>query len=334
MKPMTFTDVPPPTGKSGWPWVEEYSKLPETMPNGKPWPKITIITTNYNYGQFLEETIRSVLLQGYPNLEYIIIDGGSTDNSVEIIKKYEKWLSYWVSEADRGQPHAINKGLAKATGTIFNWINSDDLLTPGALTEVAMCFNQVDAVAGSVVNFSNFGEERLITQKGLTVIKLLRGEKHTSFHQPGFWLCPEKVQESGGINESLQYIFDWDLVIRYLNKYPNVFYSPKILARFRLHDNSKTVSKRSEIHDERITLFRTLLTLSETKTLYYACEYGLRKYTWLGILDGLNRDKSLSPWYRVLKIFWAACSDPSVRFSRMTLGALRRNLFRAIKHVI
>ena len=93
------------------------------MPDGSDWPRISIVTPSYNQGQYIEETIRSILLQGYPNLEYIIIDAGSTDQTVEIIKKYEMFLSYWVSESDNGQAHAINKGLSLCTGEIFNWIN-------------------------------------------------------------------------------------------------------------------------------------------------------------------------------------------------------------------
>ncbi len=123
----TLADLPsPPSNQTGWMWNEESSQLPENMPDGHQLPRITIVTPSYNQGQFLEATIRSVLLQGYPNLEYIIIDGGSSDNSVEIIRKYEPWLAYWVSEKDRGQAHAINKGFAHATGSIYAYLNSDD----------------------------------------------------------------------------------------------------------------------------------------------------------------------------------------------------------------
>ena len=103
----------PPPGKTGWPWTEESAQLPEQMPDGSVWPRISIVTPSFNQAAFVEETIRSVLLQGYPSLEYFIIDGASSDSSVELIKKYERWLTGWVSERDRGQSHAINKGFAR-----------------------------------------------------------------------------------------------------------------------------------------------------------------------------------------------------------------------------
>ena len=101
---MTFVSLPL-TNKVGWPWSSANSVDADVSSVEREYPKITVLTPNYNYGHYLEETIRSVLLQGYPNLEYIIIDGGSTDNSIEVIKKYEPWLTYWVSKPDRGQTH-------------------------------------------------------------------------------------------------------------------------------------------------------------------------------------------------------------------------------------
>ena len=134
-----------PIDKTGWPWNEETD--PSVYDSSIQWPRITIVTPTYNQGQFIEETIRSILLQNYPNLEYIIMDGGSTDDTVEIIKKYEPWISYWVSEKDKGQSDAINKGSARATGEIFNWINSDDCLTKGALKLVAGRFLDPDTLS-------------------------------------------------------------------------------------------------------------------------------------------------------------------------------------------
>lgn len=144
MRCPTFAELPlPPLGKSGWPWTTETPQLPPTHSDRTPWPRISIVTPSYNQGQFIEETIRSVLLQGYPDLEYIIVDGGSTDQSVDIIKKYQPWLTHWVSEKDRGQAHAINKGFGRASGEIGGYINSDDFYLPDALPEVAISFTRV-----------------------------------------------------------------------------------------------------------------------------------------------------------------------------------------------
>src|ERR1700747_491647 len=125
-----LNDLPePPPGKKGWPWTEESTALPSS--DEQQGPRITVVTPSFNQGTFLEETIRSVLLQGYPDLEYIVLDGGSTDNSVDILRNYDRQLTNWVSERDRGQTHAINKGLARATGDIAAYLNSDDLYLPG-----------------------------------------------------------------------------------------------------------------------------------------------------------------------------------------------------------
>jgi glycosyltransferase involved in cell wall biosynthesis len=129
---------PPPAGRAGWPWTEETS--PDryaTPPASGPWPKLSIVCPSFRQGRFIEETIRSVLLQNYPALEFIVIDGGSDDETVSVLKKYSPWLAHWESEPDRGQSHALNKGFSRATGEFFGWINSDDYYQPGAFAAVA-----------------------------------------------------------------------------------------------------------------------------------------------------------------------------------------------------
>src|SRR5690606_18735561 len=128
---------------------------PEVMPDGRPWPRISIVTPSYNQGDFIEETIRSVLLQGYPNLEYIVIDGGSSDDTPAIIRKYQPWIAYWTSQPDNGQADAINKGLARSTGYIFQFINSDDIVERNCLATVARSIGDNTLLAGAVRNFGN-----------------------------------------------------------------------------------------------------------------------------------------------------------------------------------
>ncbi|HEX3383804.1 MAG TPA: glycosyltransferase, partial [Mucilaginibacter sp.] len=120
-----LSKLPPcPDDQTGWPWTEQTD--PAVYKGCTTWPKLTIVTPSYNQGQFIEQTIRSVLLQNYPNLEYIFIDGGSTDQTLEILKKYSSWISYWQSEKDQGQSQAINLGFSLASGHYYAWINSDD----------------------------------------------------------------------------------------------------------------------------------------------------------------------------------------------------------------
>jgi glycosyltransferase involved in cell wall biosynthesis len=144
---------PPPVGKTGWPWTVESAQLPDRISDGRPWPLISIVTPSYNQEEFIEETIRSILLQGYPNLEYVIIDGGSHDRSVEIMIKYHTWLTGWISEHDKGQPNAINKGFRLVSGEIWQWINSDDILLLGALGRIGRSYTGDALIAGNVVNF-------------------------------------------------------------------------------------------------------------------------------------------------------------------------------------
>ncbi len=138
-----LTQLPPsPTGKEGWPWNEETTPSTyEPAPLGG-WPRISVVCPSFNQGQFVEETIRSVLLQNYPAVELLVMDGGSTDATVGHLKNYSPWITHWESQPDHGQSHALNKGFARATGDILGWINSDDYYLPGALAAVGRAFRE------------------------------------------------------------------------------------------------------------------------------------------------------------------------------------------------
>jgi glycosyltransferase involved in cell wall biosynthesis len=206
-------------------------------------PLISIVTPSYEQGAFLEETILSVLDQGYPKLEYIVIDGGSTDGSVDIIRKYQAHLAYWVSEPDQGQYHALQKGFARATGELLGWLNSDDTYLPQALMTAGKAYAQHPGkcIAGPVINVDlRSGRETLIPQYGITFDNMVKfWEQNYSWHQPGLFFPRFAYELAGGLDGSLDYAMDHDLVCRLL-QHCQVVYVDKPIARFRLHGASKT----------------------------------------------------------------------------------------------
>ncbi|MBM4094214.1 MAG: glycosyltransferase, partial [Planctomycetes bacterium] len=150
---------PPPQGRTGWPWTAESRRLPLTTASGRPWPRISIVTPSFNQGRFIEQTIRSVLLQGYPNLEYVVMDGGSRDESLRAIRRYEAWIDHVASEPDRGQYDALNRGFHRCTGGVMGWLNSDDFYLPDALWAVGGAFADLGDVQWLVGTSSFAGED-------------------------------------------------------------------------------------------------------------------------------------------------------------------------------
>ncbi|MCP4535634.1 MAG: glycosyltransferase [Chloroflexi bacterium] len=235
---------PPPPGKTGWPWTEASPALPDTMPDGSPWPWVSIVTPSYNQGQFLEETIRSVLLQGYPNLEYMVMDGGSTDESIAIIRKYEPWLDDWVSEKDRGQCHAINKGWKQATGEILAYLNSDDPYLPDAIRRAveALAANPgCDMVYSDGLWIDEKSEPLKIQRcEALDARKLLTGKHKTSIPQPTAFIRQFALDDIGYMDEELHMGMDYDLWFKLALRYSLYYLPGPPLAGLRFHADQKT----------------------------------------------------------------------------------------------
>jgi GT2 family glycosyltransferase len=235
---------PPPPGRQGWPWTADGTRLPGAQPNDAAWPRITVITPSFNQADFIEETLRSVLLQGYPALEYLVIDGGSSDGSVEMIRRYEPWLAFWESEPDRGQAHAINKGFARATGTILAWLNSDDTYLPGALATIASAFQRAPA-ARLVYGAAYFTDEagRVVDRYEGRPLgpgwRRLQYWKGWGIPQPAVFFDRRLLAEHGGLDESYHYALDYEWLIRVSRQAPFLCLSEP-LATYRMWAGSKT----------------------------------------------------------------------------------------------
>jgi glycosyltransferase involved in cell wall biosynthesis len=265
---MSLELPPAPQDRTGWPWTEATPPLPPTMPNGSPWPKISIVTPSYNQAQFIEETIRSVLLQGYPNLEYIIIDGGSTDGSVEIIKKYEPWLTCWVSEPDRGQSHAINKGFKRSTGDIIAWINSDDYYTKEALKQAALGMDNYPK-AGLIHGDGFYCSEdgKIIGRQVEKQVDLARLLWYRPLVQPSIFFKRKSLEAVGELREDLYYRMDFDISIRtavfFPIQYINFSFSClRIWPGQKTHDNNISAQ-----FDEEINVRETIYKVYSAKNL-------------------------------------------------------------------
>lgn len=225
-------------------------------------PAICIVTPSFNQAAYIEQTIDSVLSQSYPNLQYIIIDGGSTDGSVEIIKKYSKHIHYWVSEPDAGQTDAINKGLARATGDVFNWLNSDDYLEAGALKIIGEAFEDpnLNVLIGRSRVFS--GNKTLFETRGADIYpgNLAKTMGRARIDQPETYFRKSCIDALAPLNNNLHYLMDRDLWFRYLYQYglEGVRRVDRILVNFRLHDASKTVAQQAGFNQERNSYFYSL----------------------------------------------------------------------------
>lgn len=205
------------------------------------WPRISVVTPSFNQAEFLERTLRSVLDQGYPNLEYIVIDGGSTDGSVEIIRRYADRLAFWISEADSGQTSAINKGLRRATGEWVAWQNSDDIYYPGVFHDLALAVSQhpkAELIIGDMMLINEHDHSLRDIRYVTPSYKALLAEGMVLTNQAAFWRrsLHEKI---GLLNEEYHYAFDYEWFLR-LAQHAEGAHVPRIWGGYRLHGMTKT----------------------------------------------------------------------------------------------
>lgn len=236
-------------------------------------PKITVVTVTYNAEEFLEQTIQSVLGQNYPNLEYIIIDGASIDKTVEIIKKYEKYLTYWISEPDSGMYDALQKGFKKSTGDIMAWINSDDMYHPHAflsIVEIFTNFQEVQWLTGANTNFDEMGRttEARYSHSHNKYSQFLYPKKYIQ-QESTFWRKSLWEKAGSRLNTSLKYAGDFELWLRF-NQYSQVYITNALIGGFRFRTNQLTalfLDKYNEECEECLSKMKNNFSSYEKKIL-------------------------------------------------------------------
>lgn len=253
------------------------------------YPKISIITPSLNQGEFIEETILSVLSQDYPCLEYLVMDGGSSDNTLKVLGKFSDRIK-WVSEADKGQTNAINKGLRLTDGSIVGYLNADDLLLPGSLLKVAGTFTQHPGAMWAI------GKCRIVDGRNNETRKLITSYKNLLLElggfsplvmtnyisQPSTFWRRDVLETVGFLDENLHYVMDYDYWLRLYSRYSPVFI-PEYLASFKIHPSSKTTStghRNVYIEEEkrvirRYTGSRWLLLLHDLHRLFMTAAYSV-----------------------------------------------------------
>jgi glycosyltransferase involved in cell wall biosynthesis len=261
--------------------VELDAIRPYRMQHGQEMPKITIVIPTLNQGRYIEATLQSIVSQQYPNLELIVVDGGSTDSTLAIIKKYESRITWWVSEHDSGQTAAINKGFARATGEILAWINSDDLVAPGALKCVISYF------LGQPEVQVLYGNRILINEDGLEIGRWIlprhsnRVLKWSDFvpQETLYWRQSAWNLVGSRLDENFRFAMDWDFLLRLSSQKININRIPEFLGLFRVHDQQKTSAQIGSIGLQEMLILRRRELGYEPTSRQYA------RNTWLYLMS-------------------------------------------------
>lgn len=331
MKCPDISDLPrPPEGKCGWPWTVGPA---DVQPNICALPKISIVTPSFNQADFIEETIRSVLLQGYPNTEYVVIDGGSTDGTVDIIRKYAKWIDFWVTEPDNGQSHAINKGWRKSSGDILAWLNSDDVYHPGTLNQIATYLSDhsdVGMVYGNCDTIDQTGSTTGVCPAMEFDLKALVCNQWF-ISQPATFFRKTAIERAGEIDESLHLVMDWEFFLRIaLND--TIAYYPVNIAKFRIWGDAKTQSQSIRSGNEKLAVLKKIFssTTHQPNIGKYKKEAFSYVHRWTA--DAYNRNHCM--WralHHYLKSIWYR---PELTREESMQKALIASLYQGLKMAV
>ena len=264
--------------------------------------RITIVMPSFNQARYIEESIQSVLDQEYPNLEFMILDGGSTDGSQEIIERYADQLAYWHSRRDKGQTDALIQGFERATGDLLGWVNSDDVLLPGALHSIAQAY--ISDPEGGL-----FGGNYLLIDQNSRIIRCKRHPAEAAWfaqrglfivNQPGSFFKRQDYEAVGGLNVDLNYVMDTDLYIRMLANGTRYVYVNAWLSGFRKHAMAKTVAETAKTRREsklaRRQYWPTMRSNIVWEYLYVGWQIVNGNYLRMSIETLLSRGKDWRVW--------------------------------------
>ena len=266
--------------KNAFPWIESEVTFDST----KTYPKVTVVVPSYNQGFYLEETLLSIIRQNYPALELIVIDGGSTDNSVEVIKKYENYIKYWISEKDRGQSHAINKGFERATGDWVAWMNSDDCYLEGAfkyifdgLETIKYDFIHGNCRTGLQIETSRFRDIKVNYKKNIFNLLLFFHSTVRIIPSQSVFLKRELFEKAGLLDEEYHYCMDLEWYCRiYLRTKPRTHFYSQGLSFFRKNEETKSTAGKDKMTDEIlkiIKVYRPFITFFQKMQLDSMLDY-------------------------------------------------------------
>jgi glycosyltransferase involved in cell wall biosynthesis len=261
MKCPTLADLPTPLeDRAGWPWSEESGQIASFMPDGKPWPRVSIITPLLNQRSFIEETIRSILLQGYPDIEYLVIDGGSTDGSLEVVERYAPWVRCIVQPRE-GQSAALNRGFKLATGELIGWQNSDDFYGPGCFYQAALAsaeHRDCEIFHGMVRGFQGKDNQPPWLFENCTEFAQQKLLNEVCVMNQSMFFRRRIFKRGIYLNETLHYAMDIDFFWRLSLEGFHYRMVPSMAGYYRQHENAKstTFNVRSDL--EPYAILRTL----------------------------------------------------------------------------